>query len=90
LILERALYDTGPKGVLDAAARVAPDVPRLMLVGHQPTWSMLVAMLTDQRADMKTAAVAVIELDLDSWDGLPDAAGTLTHFRKPRDFDQGL
>ena len=43
LSLERALYDEGPKGVLATVAST-PDVARLMLVGHQPTWSMLVAI----------------------------------------------
>jgi phosphohistidine phosphatase len=89
LILDRALYDEGSRGVLSAAAG-APEVQRLMLVGHQPTWSMLVSALTGERAEMKTATVAVIELDLDSWGGLPEASGTMTHLLRPRDFDPGL
>lgn len=88
LILDRALYDEGTKGVLSTAA-AARDVPRLMLVGHQPTWSMLVAALTGETADMKTATVAVIDLDLGTWRGLPGAAGTLNRLLQPRDFDEG-
>jgi phosphohistidine phosphatase len=89
LALDRALYEEGPKGVLGAAAR-APDVSRLMLVGHQPTWSMLVAALTGERAEMKTATVAVVDLDLDAWAGLPEATGSLGRILSPRDFDSGL
>jgi phosphohistidine phosphatase len=87
LVLDRSLYDEGPRGVLEAGAS-APDVGSLMLVGHQPTWSMLVSALTGERADMKTATVAVIELDLDSWGGLPEACGKLTRVLKPRSFDR--
>ena len=86
LVLDRSLYDEGPRGVLEAGAS-APDVSSVMLVGHQPTWSMLVSALTGERADMKTAAVAVIELDLDSWAGLPGASGTLIRVLGPRSYD---
>jgi phosphohistidine phosphatase SixA len=61
-----------------------------MLVGHQPTWSMLVAALTGDRAEMKTATVAVVDLDLDSWAGLPEATGRLNRILSPRDFDPTL
>ena len=81
--LDRSLYDEGPRGVLTVGAS-APDVDGLMLVGHQPTWSMLVSALTGERAEMKTAAVAVIELDIESWADLPGASGTLTRVLEPR------
>ncbi|HEU5112595.1 MAG TPA: histidine phosphatase family protein [Acidimicrobiia bacterium] len=86
LVLDRSLYDEGPRGVLESGAS-APDVNRVMLVGHQPTWSMLVSALTGERADLKTATVAVIELDLDSWAGLPGASGNLTRVLGPKTYD---
>lgn len=88
LVLDRALYDEGPRGVLDVAAS-APDVPRLMLVGHQPTWSMLVAALTGERVEMKTATVAVVALDVATWAELPGATGAMTRVLQPRDYDPG-
>lgn len=89
LVLDRSLYESGPQGVLAAGAS-APEVDRLMLVGHQPTWSMLVSKLTGERAEMKTASVAVIELDIDTWVDLPDTSGTLTRVLAPRDYDPKL
>lgn len=87
LVLDRSLYDEGPRGVLEAGAS-APDVSSVMLVGHQPTWSMLVSALTGEKADMRTATVAVIELDLDTWAELPGASGTLTRVLGPRSYDR--
>ena len=87
IVLDRSLYDEGPKGVLEVGAS-APDVNRLMLVGHQPTWSMLVSAVTAERADMKTATVAVIELDIESWAELPDASGTLIGVIEPKSYDR--
>ena len=76
LRLDATLYESGPEGVLGVGAS-APEVGRLMMIGHQPTWSMLVAELTGERVEMKTATVAVIELDMESWAGLGDGRGTL-------------
>jgi phosphohistidine phosphatase len=55
-----------------------------MLVGHQPTWSMLVKVLTGERVDMKTASVAVVEMDLDSWAALPTGSGSLHRMLTPK------
>lgn len=83
LRLDAALYESDPAEVLEAAAS-APDVDRLMLVGHQPTWSLLVHTLTGERADLKTGAVALIGLDLASWHGLHGASGALTELLEPK------
>jgi phosphohistidine phosphatase len=83
--LDRALYDSGPDGVLASAAEV-PEVTTLMLVGHQPTWSMLVRGITGEPVDLRTATVAVIEVDLDSWANLPGASGRLLEVLSPRAF----
>jgi phosphohistidine phosphatase len=84
LRLDPSLYDSGPGEVLSAGASTAPEVSRLMLVGHQPTWSMLVKVLTGERVDMKTASVAVVEMDLDSWGALPTGSGSLHRMLTPK------
>ncbi len=80
---EDDFYGTGPDTVLQRAS-AAPDVGYLMLVGHQPTWSMLVHRLTGGAADMKTASVAVIELMADDWTSLDEGHGVLTALINPR------
>lgn len=85
IALERDLYDMGPQGVVACAAG-APDVQPLMLVGHQPTWGLLVSVLTGTPADMKTASVAVIELPIESWTDLPVTEGELTELHHPRSY----
>jgi phosphohistidine phosphatase len=57
-----ALYGSGPRAVL-SAIEAAPDVERLMLVGHEPTWSDVVATLVGGGSHrMVTAAVACVEV----------------------------
>ncbi len=55
-----------------------------MLVGHQPTWSLLVEHLTGERTDLKTASVAVIDFDVGSWSELPRTQGELIAVHDPR------
>ncbi|MFV1960618.1 MAG: histidine phosphatase family protein [Acidimicrobiia bacterium] len=83
--LEPGFYGTGPDTVLTLASD-APDVERLMLVGHQPTWSMLLQRLTGARADMKTASVAVIDLMIETWAELETAQGILASLHHPRSY----
>lgn len=83
--LDQGFYGTGPTAVLETASR-APDVERLMLVGHQPTWSMLVHHLTGAIADMKTASVAEVGLMIEDWGELPSTQGVLTSLHHPRPY----
>lgn len=84
LVLEELLYGSGPNDVIELAAS-APQVGRLMLVGHQPTWSILASILTGERVEMKTATVAVIEFDIDDWSELPTSHGKVAGVYRPGD-----
>lgn len=81
--LDGRLYGGSPSDVL-AVAALAPDVKRLMLVGHQPTWAGVVELLTGDAVDMRTATVAVVEMATD-WTSLPDASARLVAVHQPRD-----
>ena len=85
IVLEPSLYGSGPDAAIQAAS-LAPDTDRLMLVGHQPTWSILVSVLTGDRAEMRTGAVAVIDFDFEKWQDLPTARGRITATFQPRDY----
>ncbi len=55
-----------------------------MLVGHEPTWSSLVAHLTGGAVVMKTACVAGVELYIRDWTDAAHARGELLYFLQPR------
>jgi phosphohistidine phosphatase len=84
LQLDGDLYGASPQGVLRVAARHGGDAERLMLVGHEPTWSGLIAELTGARARVRTATVAGIDLDISDWADAPHATGTLAFLIHPR------
>lgn len=84
IVEDGRLYGGGTDTAITVAAE-AGDVSRLMLVGHQPTWSMLVRRLTGQAVDMKTAAVAIIDVPTDTWAELSKAECSLARLIVPRD-----
>jgi phosphohistidine phosphatase len=83
IVLDPNLYGTDADTAIGVASD-APDVERVMLVGHQPTWSTLVAVLTGEPVEMKTATVAVVEFDIDEWRGLAAGQGRLVAVFHPR------
>jgi phosphohistidine phosphatase len=93
VVPDSTLYGTGVGAAVQVASGVSGS-DRLMLVGHQPTWSILVSVLTGERAEMKTATVATIDFDISEWDQLPSVEGSLRQVYEPRpyfdtEFDTG-
>ena len=58
IIEDRSIYGGGPRTVLEAVHRHAGHARRILVVGHEPTWSSLVTDLVGARVEMKTASVA--------------------------------
>ena len=72
------LYETSPDRVLQLIRRQSDSLQRLLLVGHQPTWSLLVDELVGG-ADVKlpTAAVVRIDVPVEHWREVGCGAGNL-------------
>ena len=83
VLLEERLYSGGPESVLGALADTPDDVPVVLLVGHDPTLSLLAAGLAHEDArggpqvGLPPGGCATLSLPDDvSWGGI--AGGTLT------------
>ncbi len=86
LVLDDSLYGAGVSDTLNSAAYHGGTSTRIMLVGHQPTWSMTVRRLTGTNADMRTATIADISIDIPEWTSIVGANGTLISVLQPRDY----
>jgi phosphohistidine phosphatase len=86
LILDEDLYGTSPGGALGIVARHGGDCERVMIVGHEPTWSMLIKRLTGGSCAVRTATVADIEMHASGWDAVTSASGTLVALLQARQF----
>ena len=78
-----ALYEGVPQ-VLDDLSQGSFDEPVLLAVGHEPTSSELIRVLTGGRVRMPTAALALIDLDIESWSDLAAGVGELVWLVTPR------
>jgi phosphohistidine phosphatase len=83
------LYGTSADGALAVGAGAGPEVDRLMLVGHQPTWGTLVYQLTGGRVQVKTATAVGIDLSVASWRDIMTAHGEIAYVLQPRLFTDG-
>ena len=71
--------------LLYVAGAVDDSISSVMLVGHNPGMEGAVRVLTGHAEAMPTAAVAVIDLDIDSWKAIASGRGSLRAIFRPRD-----
>jgi phosphohistidine phosphatase len=76
------LYNRGPEAVLTLVRLEPAGTGTLLLVGHEPTWSTVVEILTGARVRFPTAALARIELE--RWTDAVIGGGTLSWLLPPR------
>jgi phosphohistidine phosphatase len=90
----RTIYPGAPSRLLETLQRAADEVATLMLIGHNPGLGHLASDLCGRgpkqaleriRGKFPTAALAVIEFDIDHWDQLAPGAGRLRAFVRPKD-----
>lgn len=79
------LYLPTVEAVLAEARAELPEVERLMLVGHEPTWSSAVGKFSGQaRVKMVTAALARLDFSGDDWSKIELGAATLAWLATPK------
>jgi len=82
------LYLAAPSGYLDEIACLDESILRPLFIGHNPGIGELVGWLTGREVAMPTAALAVVELDGQSWvDAARSHKGALRDYWIPRELD---
>ena len=85
IIADPNLYGSDAERVLDVIAGVDPEISRLLIAGHEPTWSGLVGWLIGEgRVSMPTAAVACLDLAHGGWADLGPGACELRWLMTPK------
>ena len=78
-------YASDLESVLDVIAGTEPEVERVLIAGHEPTWSGLVSLLVGgARVGMPTAAVACLDLPVGGWTAIGPSACELRWLVTPR------
>jgi phosphohistidine phosphatase len=82
----RRLYGASPEDCLGVLAELPDTIAHAMIVGHNPTFEELLALLVGESHVMPTAALAVVELPIESWRDLdPLPSGSLRALWRPRE-----
>lgn len=68
--IDRALYETTPQAMVAWLREIDITQERLLLVGHEPTWSELASRLSGGGVlRVPTGAMLRLDLDIDHWRG---------------------
>lgn len=83
IIIEKEFYFGHTSEIINKIKDVSNETNKLMIVGHNPTWTSLVELLSSQYIEMKTATVAVINFETDKWAEIENSKGTISTFFSP-------
>jgi phosphohistidine phosphatase len=99
LLIERNIYDFGGgEALMDCICRKSGVARSVLVVGHNPSIEELALKLIRNgktkllgllEEKYPTGALAVIHLDIASWDEVTTATGTLVRFDRPKDLPDG-
>ena len=90
------LYLAAPHQMLDLVRSVPETVESVLMVGHNPGTGILAdvlcadgdaASLDLMRTKFPTAALAIIDLEVDRWEEVRNDCGRLRSFTRPRDLE---
>lgn len=90
---ERRLYEASARSILHVAREAGADVRTLLLIGHNPGFHELALALIGKaepgelarlRQGYPTAALVVIDFDLEGWRDLATGAGRLERYLTPK------
>ena len=86
ILLDRRLYLASPADIRSLLRTVPDKAETVMIVGHNPGLEELAALLTGERQDLPTAALAQIVLPIDQWRDLRRSTrGTLLGHWRPKE-----
>lgn len=79
------LYEASVQDVLRVVQNQSDAYDRLLLVGHEPTWSSMIGRLVGQaNVKMSTASIARVDFEVPSWKAVSFGSGRLRWLVPPK------
>ncbi|MEZ5345581.1 MAG: histidine phosphatase family protein [Pyrinomonadaceae bacterium] len=85
IVFDERIYGAGTNSLIHILAETGEEFSSAMIVGHNPGFEGLVEVLTGQYERMPTAALAVIELDIEKWSEIASGCGKLAEILRPKE-----
>lgn len=85
IIQDERIYEASQQTLRQIAVGIDDGFGSAMIVGHNPGIESIVHFLTGKLESMPTAALAVIDLDVNGWAEIVGRSGTLREVIRPKD-----
>lgn len=82
--LEHQIYEASPHSLSQVVSELDDGHDSAMIVGHNPGMEGFIRYLTGSLEPMPTAALAVIELQVDEWKSVGEGCGELREVYRPK------
>jgi phosphohistidine phosphatase len=89
LTFDDQIYEASAQNLLNLLTRIDDGIDSALLVGHNPGIEGLIRLLTGRIEPMPTAALAVIDLIIESWTLNGTDTGDLRSVIRPRELMEG-
>ena len=82
---DQRIYEAHPQTLLEIVSEIDDAYDSALLVGHNPGFENLVRILTDEIQPLPTAALAVVDLEIEHWNQVFSTAGKLREIIRPKE-----
>ena len=82
---DERIYEASPQTLVQIISELGEESDSSLLVGHNPGLEGLIRFLTGETQTMPTAALAVIDLNVENWAEITVECGTLKKLIRPMD-----
>lgn len=82
---DASIYEATAGELIEVVSATPYTSQRVLLIGHNPSSEQLVQIITGAIEAMPTAALAVIDLDIDSWAEIAPGKGKLRRLFRPKE-----
>jgi phosphohistidine phosphatase len=85
ILFDKRIYEASASSLLTVLSEIDRATGSVMIVGHNPGLEGLIRLLTGEIAAMPTAALAVIDLDIDNWSDIGQGSAKLIEVLRPKE-----
>lgn len=85
LEFDERIYEASPQKLQKVISKVSDKNESVMVAGHNPGVTGLARLLTNESEEMPTAAIAIVQLNINSWAEIGPSTGKLIELLRPRE-----
>jgi phosphohistidine phosphatase len=85
ILFDERIYEASPQTLVKVLSAVDDKAGSAMVVGHNPGMEGLIRLLTGETAAMPTAALAIVDLDIENWSEIDHLSGKLVEVLRPKE-----